>query len=475
MQNICKSYINGIWVSPKSSSPIKRFNPADLNEEVSEILFADVKLADYAVEKANDAVSYWRNTSIVKRIELVEEFLELFIRNRNKLAGIITKENGKTLSESYSEIDSALREANYQIEFLRNSIIEITGNSKIFYEPVGVALLITPWNFPVATILRKLLPALLTGNTIIVKPSELTPLSSVALFKLFEEIGFYDGVINLVLGDGTVGSVLSKHPLVKAISLTGSSITGNAILKQTAGRNVRIQAEMGGKNTVVVLKDADLDRAAKDIVNSSYACCGQWCTGTSKVIVENEVYNELMQKLIEHTSKIVIGDGFDENVTMGPLISQTQLDKTLNAVAQANNEKAELIMGGRKPTGNKLHHGYFFEPTIYSNVNPEMFIAQEEIFGPLLSVLKAENFDDALKLANNSKYGLAFSIYTKNTELAEEFIKDVKAGVCHINLPTSYRDPALPLLGWENSGYGLPESGRFARDFFTRTKVIYKA
>jgi aldehyde dehydrogenase (NAD+) len=160
---------------------------------------------------------------------------------------------------------------------------------------------------------------------------------------------------------------------------------------------------------------------------------------------------------------------------MGPLISQAQLDKTLNAVTQANNEKAKLIIGGKKPSGNTLEYGYFFEPTIYSNVKPEMFISQEEIFGPVLSVLKAENFDDALKLTNISKYGLAFSIYTNVSEKAEEFIKDVKAGVCHINLPTSYRDPALPLLGWENSGYGLPESGRFARDFFTRTKVIYKA
>lgn len=474
MNSICKNYINGKWVSPKTSSPIKRFNPADINEEVCEILFADDQLADYAVEKANDAIVYWRKTSIVKRVELVEKFLELFISNRNRLAAIITKENGKTLSESYSEIDSALREANYQIEFLRNSTIEITGNSKILYEPVGVTLLITPWNFPVATILRKLVPALLTGNTIIVKPSELTPLSSVSLFKLFEEVDFPDGVVNLVLGDGNVGSYLCRHTFVKAISLTGSSITGNAILKQTSGRNVRLQAEMGGKNTVVVLKDANIEKAAKDIVYSSYACSGQWCTGTSKVIVEKEVYELLMQRLIDHTSKIVIGNGFDENVTMGPLISQVQLDKILNAVKKANDEKAELIIGGKKSSGNKLEYGYFFEPTIYSNVKPEMFISQEEIFGPVLSVLKADNFDYALELSNISKYGLAFSIYTNDSEKAEEFIKDVKAGVCHINLPTSYRDPALPLLGWENSGYGLPESGRFARDFFTRTKVIYK-
>lgn len=475
MEKICKSYIDGKWVSPKSSSPIKRFNPADIKEEVSEILFADDRLADYAVEKANGAAAYWRKTSIVKRIELVEKFLELFISNRNKLAGTITKENGKTLSESYSEIDSALRESNYQIEFLRNSTVEQISNSKIIYEPLGVVLLITPWNFPVATILRKLIPALLTGNTIIVKPSELTPLSSVALFKLFEEVDFPNGVINLVLGDGNVGSYLCRHTFVRAISLTGSSITGNVILKQISGRNVRMQAEMGGKNTVVVLKDANIEKAAKDIVYSSYACSGQWCTGTSKVIAEKEVYDLLMQRLIDHTSKIVIGNGFDENVTMSPLISQAQLDKTLNAVTQANNEKAELVIGGEKPRENTLEYGYFFEPTIYSNVKPEMFISQEEIFGPVLSVLKAENFDDALKLTNISKYGLAFSIYTNVSEKAEKFIKDVKAGVCHINLPTSYRDPALPLLGWENSGYGLPESGRFARDFFTRTKVIYKA
>lgn len=475
MEKFCESYINGKWVSPKTSSLIKRFNPANINEEVSEILFADDQLADYAVEKANDAAVYWRKTSIAKRVELVEKFLELFISNRNKLAGIITKENGKTLSESYSEIDSALRESNYQIEFLRNSTIEQIANSKILYEPLGVVLLITPWNFPVATILRKLIPALLAGNTIIVKPSELTPLSSVALIKLFEEEDFPDGVINLVLGDGVVGSYLCRHPFVKAISLTGSSITGNAILKQISGKNSRLQAEMGGKNTVVVLKEANIEKAAKDIVYSSYACSGQWCTGTSKVVVEKEVYDLLMQQLIDHTSKIVIGNGFDENVTMGPLISQAQLDKTLNAITKADDEKAKLIIGGKTPREKTLEHGYFFEPTIYSNVKPEMSISQEEIFGPVLSVLKADNFDNALELTNISKYGLAFSIYTSDTERAEDFIKEVKAGVCHINLPTSHRDPALPLLGWENSGYGLPESGRFARDFFTRTKVIYRA
>ncbi len=471
-----KSYISGSWISTKSGITKTLHNPADTNQLTGKVEYAGGEIAQAAMDAAKDAWNCWREYPVAKRIEILSVLLEIIKQERDEIAKIITTENGKTLRESYSEIDSALNEAEYQTKFLSKSIVEHISNHEIRYEPLGVVLLITPWNFPLATILRKLVPALAVGNTVVVKPSELTPMTADALFRIIDRLGFPKGAINMLIGEGNVsGPVLCKHPALRAVSLTGSSYTGANIARQIRDYKVKFQAEMGGKNAVVVLEDADLDEAANAVVQSGFACCGQWCTGTSRVIVEKPVYEKFINMLVEKTGRISTGDGFNKSVTMGPLISKAQLDRVEAAVLNAKKDGAKLLAGGKRPGKAELSNGYFFEPTIFADVKPGMNIAQEEIFGPVIAVLAADNMDEALSIANNSKYGLAFSVYTKSKSAAGKFMNEVNAGVCHINLPTSFRDPALPLYGWGNSGCGLPESGRFARDFFTKTKAIYKA
>lgn len=297
-------------------------------------------------------------------------------------------------------------------------------------------------------------------------------MTSVFLFSLIQETGFPPGTMNLILGDGKIGSLLTGNDKISAISLTGSTQTGALIKKQISDLNTRFQAEMGGKNTVAVLADADIESAAIDIATNAYACCGQWCTGTSKVVVHSEVAEHLTNLIVEFAGKIKLGNGLERNADMGPLISEVQLDKVKTAVK--NNDGAELLFGGKQPSDEKLRNGYFFEPTVFSNVDPNSNLAKEEIFGPVLSIIVEDDLDNMIADVNNTNYGLSFSVYTGIESAGERFINEVEAGLCHLNLPTAYRDPSLPLLGWKNSGYGLPEAGRFALDFFTKPKAVYR-
>lgn len=474
--SIYRSYIDGRWQSPDSVRPVSLRNPANHERIVGRVEYADIPLAFSAMDAAQNAGENWRKISVKDRVARLSKILKCLRERRPDIAGIITIENGKTLRESLAEVDASLNEAEYQLQFLSESTVEQIGKNEIWYEPLGVVLLITPWNFPLATILRKLIPAVAVGNTAVVKASELTPLTAVALFRIIEETEVPAGVVNLVIAEGsTVGPALIKHPALRAISLTGSTNTGFAIAEQLVNNSdVRFQAEMGGKNAVVILADADLEAASEAAVSSGFACCGQWCTGTSRVIAEGRIYQSLLDLLIARAKRIVVGNGMDKATTMGPLISAVQLQKVERAVVRAKEEGARLVIGGRRPCNISLNQGHYYEPTIFADVTPEMTIAREEIFGPILGVMPARDADEALRLANDSRYGLSFSVFTRRAEIADHFMREIRAGVCHVNLPTVHRDPALPLLGWGDAGRGLAECGRFARDFFTRTKAIYR-
>lgn len=472
MENICKNFIGGKWIYSENIKLKDYYNPADLTESVSRVYFADNFIVDNALESSLHASRTWREVKLEKRIELISDFLKKIKSDELHLAGVITKENGKTIKESFAEINSGLVEANYQVEFLSKALVKEEKKLEIKYEPIGTTLLITPWNFPLATLLRKMVPALLCGNSVILKPSEYTPLTSTEVIKLVDDLDFPPGVINLVLGDGKVGNLLAQSKHIGGISLTGSTVTGLSIKNAVVNNNTRLQAEMGGKNCVAVLNDADIKIAARDIVSNGFACCGQWCTGTSKVVVDNVIADDLIKAILELTREIRIGDGRKSTTDMGPLISEAQLNKVKSAVK--NNEGAELLIGGKQPLDEKLSKGFFFEPTVFKNVDPNSALAQEEIFGPVLSIVTGKNAEDILSIVNNSKYGLSFSVYTNNETLAEKFINEVDAGLSHINLPTAVRDSGLPLLGWKESGFGIPESGRFALDFYTKTKAVYR-
>lgn len=469
----CPNYIAGKWQDTGQPHPIR--NPADVTEIVAEAHLADAALAKQAVEAADSAWDSWRTSAGGERGHLLRQVLATLQARRADLAHTITLENGKTLRESEAEVDAAIKEATYQLDFVQTHLVETWDGHEVRHEPLGVALLLTPWNFPLATVLRKMVPALAAGNTVVLKPSELTPATAVELFRVVDAVGLPAGVANLVLGEGpVVGTTLSQHPAVRAISFTGSTPVGLQLAESLGRRDVRLQAEMGGANAVVVLADADLEAAAEAAVSHGFACCGQWCTGTSRVIVERSVYEEMLQRLTKRTQKIVPGNGLDARATMGPLISQPQLQKVESVVAEALRHGARLVTGGKRPTGSAFERGHFFEPTILADVTSEMAVAREEIFGPVLLVLPAHDADEARVLANHTPYGLAFSVFTQDAEQAERFVREVEAGVCHINLPTAYRDPAFPLLGWKDSGRGWPEAGKYGLEFFTRPKAVYR-
>tara|TARA_Y100000310_G_scaffold203698_1_gene203953 strand:- start:3584 stop:5005 length:1422 start_codon:yes stop_codon:yes gene_type:complete len=466
------NYINGSWCSDLGKT-VPIHNPADPQQIVGSFHPGSSAIANSAMDSAISTATSWPQYPVKNRKQLLQSLLKGLADNRVHFAKTITLENGKTLAESYTEVDGAIAEGQYQLEFVTAGLVENVGKHSVRHEPLGAVLLITPWNFPLATIIRKMIPALAAGNIVVVKPSEHTPLTAAALFSIIHTLEFPPGAANLVLGDGPlVVPPMLAHVGLRAVSFTGSSETGSILAEQIGSRDIRLQMEMGGSNAVVVLADADLDLAAQGIISNGFACAGQWCTGTSRAIIEASVYELMLEKLQTLTANIQMGDGMDSNTTMGPVISSKRLAAQENIVATAINSGARTICGGK--ADSKLP-GHFFPPTILADVTRSMSVSSEEMFGPVIMAMKARNVDEALDIASDTPYGLAFSIYTNDISLAEQAVENVSTGICHINLPTAYRDPALPLSGWNASGRGIAESGRQARDFYTKPKAIYKA
>ena len=473
-----RSYLNGQWVGGASTGAVAVRNPANPAETVGEAWWAGPADAAAAMDAAQTALPGWRRVPLDERITRLRALLDILTQTAESLAQVITRENGKTLSESRGEVAATIRDGVYQLEQLLSTAelpVPAPGangvRSQVLREPLGVVLLITPWNFPLATIGRKLIPALALGNTVVVKPSELTPLTAAAFFELLDSCQLPPGVANLVLGEGpAIGPALVQHAALRGISFTGSTRVGLGLAEQTAGRDVRLQLEMGGKNALVVLADADVDAALDAAVIGAFACAGQWCTSTSRVIVERPLYAEFVDRLVRRAQALRLGSGLDPATQMGPLISAAQAQRSVRAIEAALAEGARLAAGGVTPPSAA---GHFVAPTVLADVTPTMALAQEEVFGPVLAVLPAEDADDALRLANASPYGLAFSVYTRSQALAERFMREVRAGLCHVNLPTYYREAHMPVCGWQASGRGAPECGDFALEAFTRVRAVY--
>ena len=465
------SYINGSWVL--SNKKISTKNPADPKKYIKEIYFASPQDAKDSIVSASNAFKHWRIESIDKRITLLKDLMRSLEKNRKSLAQLITLENGKTIKESEAEVGASIIEGNYQIDFLSRGLSEDSKNNKLLYEPLGVALLITPWNFPLSTVVRKMIPALACGNSVILKPSEYSSLTSIFLFELIESIKFPNGVANLILGEGSViGPSLMDLSTLKIISFTGSTDTGELLQKNIGSSGVRYQAEMGGANALVIWEDAEIEEAVDAAIASGMACAGQWCTGISKLVIHEKIYDHVIDRLVKCIKKIKVGDGYLASTSMGPLNNSEQFSKIQNYIMRAVKQGAEILIGGN-PIKINEDAGYFFSPTLLGNINERMEIASEEIFGPIINIFKTSDIESAVKFSNLGKYGLSFSIYTKNEKIAETFIENIDASLCHINLPTPYREASMPFTGWKKSGIGIPESGRFARDVFTKPKVVY--
>jgi len=477
---ILQNYINGNWTDSVSKKTSDNINPVDKNHVICRVQASIIEDANTAIESAASAFDSWRKTPVPDRAALLTKVIHKMVENEEEFAKTITLENGKTLRESKVEFAAAIKEAEYQIgqgRRLGGALVpsEIPGvTCYLTRQPLGVATLITPWNFPLNVACRKMFPALIAGNTCVLKPADFTPMSAWLLVRTMHEVGFPAGVVNYITGRGSIiGDTLVSHPSVKSVSFTGSTEIGLGIAKILSERDTKIQLEMGGKNPLVVLADADLDKATDGAIIGAYSCSGQWCTSTSRVVVEAPVYDKFLDILVEKTNKIVVGNGQDESCRMGPVAGPKQYETIMNYISIGQNEGARLCAGGSAITKGDFARGFFIEPTIFADVNSDMRIAREEIFGPVLSVMKASDFDDAVRIANDTVYGLASSIYTKDLAKAQRFIEESEAGLCHVNMPTAWKEPQLEFGGIKDSGRGLPEAGETGAEFFTNHKAVY--
>jgi aldehyde dehydrogenase (NAD+) len=341
-------------------------------------------------------------------------------------------------------------------------------------KPLGVVALITPWNFPSAIPAWKLAPALVAGNTVILKPASLAPLSALRLVEALDKAGLPPGVVNYVTGSGgAIGDAIVEHPSLKAVSFTGSCAVGNQLYDKATRRRLRVQLEMGGKNPTVVLADANLDVAAATLVNAAFFSTGQKCTACSRAIVERSVYEPLVEKLIAKTRALKIGNGLDAGIDIGPAVDEAQLETDLDYIGIAQREGAQLLCGGKRLTGGAYDKGFFIEPTIFGGVATDMRIAQEEVFGPVLAMMVADDFDDAMRLANGIRFGLSAAIISNDIARVHQFVNRIEAGLITVNLPTAGVEYQLPFGGTKESSFGMREQGPLALDFYTESRTVY--
>jgi alpha-ketoglutaric semialdehyde dehydrogenase len=478
--NTFQNYIGGCWCDSTGGRTFDDINPADTEEVVARLQQSTADDVQRAVAAASAAFPAWRATPPAKRAEFLQRALAKMLERCDEFARDLTLENGKTLAESKAEIISAAKEMAFQIAEgarLGGRVVASEQDGVFCFstrQPLGVVGVITPWNFPFNVVCRKAVPALMAGNSVVFKPASFTPLTGVHYTQLFAEAGLPAGVFNLVTGQGAaIGDTLVEHPLVRAISFTGSTAVGRAIERKAIAHGAKAQMEMGGKNPAIVLDDADLDQAAAAILLAAYACAGQWCTSTSRVIVAESVAHDLTERLVEGAKRIVVGNGLDAKTTMGPVAGPSQLRTVLEYIEIGRSEGATLRLGGGRHTADGCQRGTFVAPTIFTDVHPAMRIAQEEIFGPVLSILVARDFDQAVDIANGVPYGLSSSLFTRDLRSAMSFIERTHVGLTHVNMPTGYKEASLEFGGVKESGAGLPESGVAALEFFTDHKVAY--
>ena len=474
------NHIGGKWVESSTGRTYTITNPASNESVLAEFQTSGVDDALKAVDAAHEALAGWANTPAPVRAGILFRAIEILRQRGDDIARTITLEEGKPLSDAQGEVKRSLNIMEYAAGEGRRMFGYTTPSElpdTVAYttrRPLGVVAIITPWNFPLAIPAWKIAPALICGNTIVFKPASATPWSAIKLMEVFEEAGLPAGVLNVVTGPGgSVGNALVESPLVKGISFTGSTEIGTGIYSQGASLLKKVQCEMGGKNAVILLADADIDKALGGIIQGAFGSTGQRCTATSRVIVEEAIYDEFMEQLIDRTSKLKIGDGLDPEVDVSPLASKAQFDTVMEYIGIGTEEGAELVQGGHAVTGGIFNQGYYVEPTIFADVQTDMRIAQEEIFGPVLTVLKAEDLEDAIQIANSVKFGLSSSVYTKDLTQAFEYINTVESGMVHVNAPTLGGEVHLPFGGLGASGVGHREQGIEAMNFFTEVITVY--
>ncbi len=472
--------IDGEWVPSVSGELFENRNPANTADLIGRFQQSTAADAERAVDAARRAYEHWRLVPAPKRAELLFQVARLLAERKEALARDMTREMGKVLDETRGDVQEAI-DMTYFIAGEGRRQYGQTAPSELrdkfamsVRQPVGVAAVITPWNFPMAIPSWKIIPALVCGNTVVFKPATLTPLSALHFVKILEEAGLPRGVVNLVTGGGgEVGRALLVSDAVRIVSFTGSTEIGRVVSIQAAPSFKKVHLEMGGKNVILIMDDANLELAVEGCLWGGFGTSGQRCTAASRVVVHEAVYGEFLERFVARARALRVGDGLDPTVQMGPSVSSGQLDTVMKYVEIGQQEGATLACGGHALTAGAHAHGFFHEPTIFADVAPGMRIAQEEIFGPVVSVIPCKSYEDSVSIGNGVQYGLSASIYTQDVNRAFSAMRDMYTGIFYVNAPTIGAEVHLPFGGTKATGNGHREAGTAALDVFSEWKSVY--
>lgn len=475
-----QNFINGQWVDARSGETFENRNPADWDEIVGIFPRSSKEDVDEAVKSARSAFKEWRLVPVPERAEIMKKAGDIMVERKEEIARQMTREMGKVIAETRGDTQEGIDTAYYAFgegrRFFGTTVPSELRNkfNMTVRQPIGVAGVISPWNFPMAIPTWKIFPALLSGNTVVFKPASDTPATANVFVEILLEAGVPPKAINLVHGTGSgVGTPLVQHPDVDLISFTGSSAVGK-IINATAGKELkRVSLELGGKNAQIVMDDANLELALEGVLWGAFGTTGQRCTATSRLILHEKIYDKFIDMLVEATARLKLGNGLDETVDVGPVVNESQRNIIHSYVEIGQEEGAKLLIGGEPYTEGECAKGWFYKPTIFGEVTPDMRIAKEEIFGPVLSVLRVKDLQEAIAVLNNTDYGLSSSIYTQDVNNAFVAMRDIEAGITYINGPTIGAECHMPFGGVKDTGNGHREGGWAAYEFFSEIKTIY--
>ena len=477
---VYKNFINGEWVESRSGKSMENRNPANTDELIGMFPLATEDDVNAAIDAAREAYKTWRLVPAPKRAEILFRAAEILVRRKEDLARDMTREMGKVLAEARGDVQEAIDMTYYMAGEGRRLFGQTTPSelpnkfAMSVRQPIGVCTLITPWNFPMAIPSWKIMPALICGNTVVFKPASDTPLSAYNLVQVLTEAGVPRGVVNILTGSGSnVGAPLMKHPDVKVVSFTGSTEIGRVVSTACATDFKHCTLEMGGKNIIIVMDDANLDLAVDGAIWGGFGTTGQRCTAASRVTVHKKVYKEFLDRFTARAKSLKVGDGLDPSTAMGPCVNEGQLKTVMQYVHIGINEGARLAAGGHRLDSGNYKRGWFHQPTIFADCDPNMRVSQEEIFGPVVSVIPCDNLDNALDIANGVVYGLSASIYTRDVNKAFRALRDIYTGIVYVNAPTIGAETHLPFGGTKQTGNGHREAGTAAIDFYSEWKTIY--
>ncbi len=477
---VFKNFINGEWLESRSGKALEDRNPANRDELVGMFPASNEEDVALAVTAAQSAYDKWRLTPAPHRAEILFRAAEILVKRKEDFARDMTREMGKVLDETRGDVQEAidmtyLMAGEGRRQFGQTTPSELPNKFAMSVRaPIGVAGLVTPWNFPMAIPSWKSMPALVCGNTIVLKPAEDTPLSTYNLTQVLEEAGLPAGVLNVVFGDGPdAGAPVVNHPKVDLVSFTGSTEVGRIVSEACASTFKKCHLEMGGKNIIIVMDDANLDLAVEGAIWGGFGTTGQRCTAASRVAVQKKVYREFVERFVARAKALKVGDGLDPSTQMGPCINEQQLNTVMKYVEIGKNEGAKLAAGGHRLESGALAKGWFHEPTVFVDCDPQMRVCQEEIFGPVVCVIPFETFDEGLAIANGVNYGLSAAIYTRNVNQAFRAQRDLETGIVYVNAPTIGAETHLPFGGTKNTGNGHREAGLTALDFYSEWKTLY--